>query len=254
LQRAEHKTILITGASSGIGKACAIALAQEGARLILFARRLDKLQALKLELENNYQTKVYIAQCDVTKEQSVHNALTQLPDEFQTIDVLINNAGLAVGLEKMHEGLFADWDQMIDTNIKGLLYMIRQILPGMLARNKGHVINLGSTAGHQTYPGGSVYCATKSAVTAITKTLNHEVAGSKIRVTEIAPGMVETEFSVVRFKGDKVRADKVYENVTALTANDIADAAVYAITRPDHVNIAQIILYSTDQPMANRPG
>jgi 3-hydroxy acid dehydrogenase/malonic semialdehyde reductase len=250
----KNKTILITGASSGIGQACAVALAQQGEKLILSARRGEKLQALALDLKNTYQSEVHIFECDVTDQDAVQQALVQLPVAFQSIDVLINNAGLALGLEKMHEGILKDWDQMIDTNIKGLLYMTRQVLPGMLQRNAGHVINIGSTAGHQTYPGGSVYCATKHAVHALTKTLNQEVAGTKIRVTEIAPGMVETEFSLIRFKGDAVRANKVYENVTPLTAIDVADAAVYAITRPAHVNIAQIILYSTDQPMAYRPG
>lgn len=248
----ENKTILITGASSGIGQACATQLAAAGARLILTARRGEKLQALAQDLRNQYQTAVYIFPCDVTEQAAVQAGLSQLPEAFQDIDVLINNAGLAAGLDKMHESMLDDWEQMIDTNIKGLLHMTRQILPKMLQRNKGHIINLGSTAGHQTYPGGSVYCATKYAVHALTKTLNQEVAGTKIRVTEISPGMVETEFSLVRFKGDATRANKVYENITPLCAQDVADAIVYAITRPQHVNIAHIMLYSTDQPAAFR--
>lgn len=253
MRRCEHKTVLITGASSGIGQACAFALAQEGARLILCARRAEKLQQLALDLQKNYQSVVHVFSCDVSDPQQVQQAITQLPAAFQAIDVLINNAGLALGVDKMHEGLHEDWDQMIDTNIKGLLYMTGEILPGMLTRGAGHVVNIGSTAGHLTYPGGGVYCATKYAVHALTRTLNQEVAGSNIRVSEIAPGMVETEFSFIRFKGDALLANKVYENITALTAQDVADAVAYAITRPPHVNIAQIMLYSTDQPMAFRP-
>jgi 3-hydroxy acid dehydrogenase / malonic semialdehyde reductase len=254
MQRCLNKTILITGASSGIGQACARLLAEEGANLILSARRIEKLQALAKELQQTHPIAVHVMQCDVRDRAAVQQAVSQLPVAFQTIDVLINNAGLALGLGKMHDAEFEDWDQMIDTNIKGLLHMTEQILPRMLQSGQGHVINLGSTAGHQTYPGGSVYCATKSAVQAITKTLSQEVAGTKIRVTEIAPGMVETEFSLIRFKGDKDRADKVYENITPLCANDVADAIVYAITRPAHVNIAQMVLYSTDQSAAFRPG
>lgn len=250
----KDKIVLITGASSGIGRACATQLAKAGATLILMARRLERLQEFAQELQQTYQARVHVFQCDVTDKNAVQQTVSQLPISLKNIDVLINNAGLAAGLEKMHEGILNDWEQMIDTNVKGLLYMTREILPGMLQRNSGHVINLGSTAGHQTYPGGSVYCATKSAVNAITKTLSQEVAGTKIRVTEIAPGMVETEFSLVRFKGDETRAKKVYENLTPLSADDVADAIMYAITRPKHVNIAQILLYSTDQPVAVRPG
>ncbi len=251
--RCQNKTILITGASSGIGQACAIALAKEGARLILSARRGEKLKTLAHELQKTYHNEIHTFTCDVRQQATVEKSLNELPTQFQTIDVLINNAGLAVGLEKMHEGILEDWDQMLDTNVKGLLHMTRKILPGMLERNAGHIINLGSTAGHRTYPGGSVYCATKYAVNALTKTLNQEVEGTKLRVTEIAPGMVETEFSLVRFKGNVDRAKKVYEQITPLTPEDIADAIVYAITRPPHVNIAQIILYSTDQPTQFRP-
>ncbi len=252
--RCENKTVLITGASSGIGLACASELAKEGARLILSARRSEKLQALALDLQETYQSAVHTISCDVRDRKAVQHALMQLPEAFQTIDVLINNAGLALGLDKMHAALSSDWDQMIETNIKGVLHMTEYVLPKMLARGVGHVINIGSTAGHQTYPGGSVYCATKYAVAALTRTLSQEVAGTKLRVTEIAPGMVETEFSLIRFKGDQTRAQKVYENITALTPRDVADAIVYAITRPAHVNIAQILLYATDQPAAFRPG
>ncbi|HLF67099.1 MAG TPA: SDR family NAD(P)-dependent oxidoreductase, partial [Gammaproteobacteria bacterium] len=216
MRRCENKTVLITGASSGIGQACARELAREGAKLILSGRREEKLQALAAELQQTYHSTVHQLICDVQNRDAVQQALRQLPESFQTIDVLINNAGLALGLDKMHDAQSRDWDQMIDTNIKGVLYMTEYVLPKMLARNAGHVINIGSTAGHHTYPGGSVYCATKYAVNALTKTLSQEVAGTKLRVSEIAPGMVETEFSLIRFKGDQTRAQKVYENITPL--------------------------------------
>lgn len=253
MQDCTDKIVLITGASSGIGEACAIALAALGAKLILTARRSEKLQQLAAHLEKTYQAQVTIFSCDVTDPDDVQQNLAQLPPEFQAINVLINNAGLAVGLERLHEGNFDDWNRMIDTNIKGILHVTRYVLPGMLARKAGHIIQLGSTSAYQTYPGGGVYCATKHAVNALSKTLTQEVAGTPLRVTEIDPGMVDTEFSLVRFKGDKVRAQKVYEKMVPLIGADIADAIVYAITRPAHVNIAQMMLYAVDQPMAFRP-
>lgn len=252
-QKSLHKTVLITGASSGIGQACAFQLAALGARLILVARRFDRLQTLQKELEEKFNVNVHIAQCDITDHQAVEKMIAKIPSEFLPIDILINNAGLALGLDKAHEANLLDWEQMIDTNIKGVLYMTRAILPSMLTRNSGHILYLGSTAGHQNYPGGSVYCATKSAIHSMAKNLNQELVGTKIRSTEIAPGMVETEFSLVRFKGDESRAKKVYAELMPLTPDDVADAIVYAITRPEHVNIAQILLYSTDQALAVRP-
>ena len=245
--------VLITGASSGIGEACAKAFAQQGAKLVLTARRIEKLQTFADHLRHTYQAQVAIFQCDVRDPDSVQQGLAQLPADFANITVLINNAGLALGLEKMHEGNYQDWNQMIDTNIKGILHVTRQILPGMLARHKGHIIQIGSTSAYMTYPGGSVYCATKHAVQALTKTLSLEVAGTPLRVTEIDPGLVETEFSITRFKGDTKRAEKIYENMTPLSGEDIADAILYAVTRPAHVNIAQIMLYPVDQPQAMRP-
>lgn len=247
-----NKVALITGASSGIGAACAHALAQQGAKLILLARREDKLQQLAEHLTQTYGSEVISFACDVTVPDSVKKILTQLPANFSAVDLLINNAGLALGLDPMHEAQLQDWDQMIDTNIKGLLYVTRHILPIMRTRNMGHIVNIGSTAGLSAYSGGSVYCATKHAVHALTKTLSLEVAGTALRVTEIDPGMVETEFSVIRFKGDNARANKVYENLTPLTAQDVADAILYAVTRPAHVNIAQMVLYPVDQPAAVR--
>jgi NADP-dependent 3-hydroxy acid dehydrogenase YdfG len=243
----QSKTILITGASSGIGEACAMALATQGTKLILVARREGRLKAIAETLKES-GAQVLTQVLDVRDHDAIESFIKHLPAEFADIDILINNAGCALGVDTVADGPLKDWDDMIDINVKGLLYMTRAFLPSMLKRKHGHIVNIGSTAAHNVYTGGSVYCATKHAVNAITKTMQLEVAGTGVKVTEIDPGAVETEFSVVRFKGDEAKAKKVYENMKApLNAGDVADAIVYAVTRPAHVNIAQILLYSVHQ-------
>lgn len=241
----KEKTVLITGASAGIGLACANLFAKEGSNLILFARRMEKLESLKKELEKNYGIKVQIKQVDVRDRRQVAEATENLPP----IDVLINNAGLAKGIEKIQEGYFEKWDQMIDTNVKGLLTVTRHILPGMIERNQGHIINIGSIAGHETYPGGNVYNATKFAVKALTRAIRMDLHGYKIRCSSVDPGMVETEFSIVRLD-DEQKAKKVYEGFNPLTAEDIADTVYYVASRPVHVNIQDVVIMPTDQASA----
>jgi len=239
--------VFITGASSGIGAACAKEFAKLKAKLILCARRLDALNNLSAELIEKHQVEVKCLPLDVRDYSGIQTTLANLPAEWQAIDILINNAGLALGLESLESGKVEEWEQVIDTNVKGLLYVTREILPQMVAKNSGHIINIGSTSAHDVYANGSVYCATKFALRAITKGLRLELAGKKIRVTEVDPGMVETEFSEVRFRGDKARAKKVYENVEALTAEDIADAIAYCATRPLRVNVNELILTPADR-------
>lgn len=240
------KIALITGATSGIGEACARKFAEGGYNLILTARRADKLKAIKAELENE-GAKVKLLVFDVRCAEAAKTAVESLEEEWQTIDVLINNAGLALGLEKEYEGDTEDWNTMIDTNIKGLLTMTRLIVPGMIKRNNGHVINVGSVAGDAAYAGGNVYCATKAAVKAITDGLRIDVAESAVRVTNLKPGLVETNFSNVRFHGDNERADNVYKGITPLTGADIADVAFYAASAPKHVQIAEVLILATHQ-------
>jgi serine 3-dehydrogenase len=244
------KTVLITGASAGIGAACARAFAREGGRLVLAARRTDRLQALAEELRAEHGTECHLIALDVRDARAVAETLGGLPAEWAEVDVLVNNAGLGRGLEKVQEGTTEDWDVMIDTNVKGLLYATRALTPGMVARGRGHVVNIGSVAGHEVYPGGAVYCATKHAVDAITRGLRMDLLGTGVRVSTVDPGMVETEFSVVRFKGDEERARRVYANMNPLTPDDIADAVLWCATRPPHVNIDEIILKPTDQASA----
>jgi 3-hydroxy acid dehydrogenase / malonic semialdehyde reductase len=245
----DNKIILITGASSGIGAACARLLAREGARLILLARRGDRLEALVDELVSSGidRSQLYTVTADVTDRVQLETALAKLPELWLRIEILINNAGLSRGLNKLHEGEIQDWEEMIDTNVKGLLYVTRAIVPGMVARGCGHVVNLGSIAGHQTYPQGNVYCATKAAVRSISEGLKIDLLGTPIRVTSVDPGLVDTEFSTVRFHGDTSRAAAVYQGLTPLTAEDIADTILFCITRPAHVNISEILLVPTDQ-------
>jgi serine 3-dehydrogenase len=242
--------VLVTGASAGIGAACARAFAGAGARLLLAARRAERLEALAAELRDAHGTESRLLELDVRDAEAVAAVLGGLPAEWAEVDVLVNNAGLGRGLEKAHEGSPADWDEMVDTNVKGLLYVTRAVLPGMVARGRGHVVNIGSVAGHEVYPGGAVYCATKHAVGAITKGLRMDLLGTGVRVSTVDPGMVETEFSVVRFHGDRERADRVYAGMTPLVADDIADAVLWCATRPPHVNIDEIILKPTDQASA----
>jgi 3-hydroxy acid dehydrogenase / malonic semialdehyde reductase len=242
----ENRIAFVTGASSGIGEACARALAAEGARLVLAARREERLEGLAAELK----TQTHLVTLDVRDRAAVERAVAELPAEWAAIDVLVNNAGLGRGLDKLHEGSVDDWEQMIDTNVKGLLYVTRAVVPGMVARGRGHVVNIGSVAGHEVYPGGNVYCATKHAVDALTKGLRMDLVDTPLRVSTIDPGLVETEFSVVRFHGDADRARKVYENIEALTGADIADAVVYCVTRPPHVQINEIVITPTNQASA----
>ena len=246
----KDKIVLITGASSGIGAACAQTFAAAGARLILTARRFDRLKQLAADLEQQFQTSSHLLECDVSDSAAVTTALEGLPDNWASIDVLINNAGLSRGLEKLYQANLQDWEEMIDTNIKGLLYVTRAIVPGMVSRNHGHVVNIGSIAGHQTYPGGNVYCATKAAVRALSEGLKMDLLGTPIRVSSVDPGMVETEFSQVRFHGDHDRASTVYQGVTPLTPADIAEIVLFCVTRPPHVNISDLIVLATAQASA----
>ena len=237
---------LITGASSGIGEACARKFAEGGYDLILTARRAEKLAGLKAELEAE-GTKVKTLTFDVRDAEAAETTVDSLEPEWRKIDVLINNAGLALGLDKEYEGDPDDWNTMIDTNIKGLLTMTRLIVPGMVERNEGHVINIGSVAGDAAYAKGNVYCATKAAVKTITDGLRIDLAETAVRVTNLKPGLVETNFSNVRFHGDNQRADNVYKGITPLTGADIADVAFYAASAPKHVQIAEVLILATHQ-------
>ncbi len=244
------KVVLITGASSGIGAATAGAFAEAGAKLLLCARRLDKLKALEPSLKEAGAQAVHSAELDVRDRAAVNALLGEsgsLPAEWQAIDILINNAGLSRGLGKLYEDDPENWEEMIDTNTKGLLYVSRTVVPGMVQRGRGHVVSLGSTAGHQTYAGGAVYCATKAAERVLSEALKLDLMGTPVRVTSVDPGMVETDFSTVRFRGDAARAAKVYENITPLQAADVADAILWAVSRPAHVNIHSILMTSIDQ-------
>ena len=240
-------TVLITGASSGIGAACARAFAAAGARLILAARRTERLEALSAELSGAHGTEALLLALDVRDPGVVTRVLEDLPAEWSAVDVLINNAGLSRGLNKLHEGELRDWEEMIDTNVKGLLYVTRAVVPGMVARGAGHIVNIGSIAGHEVYPRGAVYCATKFAVDAITKGLRLDLFGSPIRVSTVDPGLVDTEFSLVRSRGDEAQARKIYEGFQPLTPEDIADTVLYVATRPAHVNIDEVIIKPTAQ-------
>lgn len=249
--RCKDWRVLITGASSGIGRATAEMFAKEGAKLVLCARSTDKLTALCDDLNSQHQTETYTLTMDVRDRDAVQNALEGLPSEWQQTDVLVNNAGLALGFEKLHEGNVDQWEQMIDTNIKGVLYVSRYVIGKMMERQKGHVINIGSASGHEVYSGGVVYCATKFGLRAISEGMKMDVHGTPIRVTSIDPGMVNTQFSATRFEGDQVKADAVYEGMTPLCSEDIADAVVYAATRPAHVDVREMIIMPTDQTAAH---
>lgn len=242
----EKKIVFITGATSGIGEGCARKFAQGGYDLILTGRNKDKLDKLKEELEHD-GTNVLTLCFDVRERDAAQKAVDGLPEEWKNIDVLINNAGLASGLEPEYEGDYDDWDKMIDTNIKGLLTMTRLIVPGMVSRNKGHIINIGSVAGDAAYAGGNVYCATKAAVKALTDGLRIDVADYNIRVTNIKPGLVKTNFSNIRFHGDTERAENVYKGIKPLTGDDIADVCFYAASAPEHVQIAEVLVLATHQ-------
>lgn len=245
------KIALITGATSGIGEACARRFAEGGYDLILTGRRAEKLEAVKAEIEAvNTQSgpaKIKTLTFDVRYAEAARAAVESLEDDWRAIDVLINNAGLALGLEKEYEGDADDWNTMIDTNIKGVLTMTRLIVPGMVKRNAGHIINIGSVAGDAAYAGGNVYCATKAAVKAISDGLRIDLAESAVRVTTLKPGLVETNFSNVRFHGDNARAENVYKGIKPLSGADIADVAFYAASAPEHVQIAEVLILATHQ-------
>jgi NADP-dependent 3-hydroxy acid dehydrogenase YdfG len=241
------KIVFITGASSGIGAATALAFAAEGARLLLAARRAAKLaEVASLALERGAPA-VHSIDLDVRDYRAVQDAIDSLPAEWAEIEILVNNAGLSRGLDKFYVGKIEDWDEMIDTNVKGLLYVSRAVVPGMVARGRGHIINMGSTAGEISYPNGAVYCGSKAAERAVNDGMREDVLGTPVRVTSIDPGMVETDFSLVRFHGDEERAATVYKGLTPLKPEDIADAIVWAASRPAHVNIARVSITSIHQ-------
>jgi len=246
----KDKIVFITGASSGIGQACARLFAQLGVNLLLCARRIELVEDLAQQLTHEYGINAYAFKLDVRNHNQVKEALAQLPAKWQQIDILVNNAGLAAGLDHIQDGDIQDWEDMIDTNVKGLLYVTRQIAPLMVARNAGHIINIGSIAGHQVYPKGVVYCATKHAVGVISDGLRLDLFGTKIRVSTVSPGAVETNFSVVRFKGDEQRAAAVYEGAEVLTPEDVADAVIYCATRKPHINISEVLIMPTAQAAA----
>ncbi len=241
------KIVFITGASAGIGAATAMAFAAEGCKLLLAARRAGKLAEVALRARERGAQSVYSIDLDVRDYRAVQTAIDELPEEWAEIDILVNNAGLSRGLDKLYVGRIQDWEEMIDTNVKGLLYVTRAVVPGMVVRGRGHVINLGSTAGEMTYPNGAVYCATKAAERAINDGLRQDVLGTPVRVTSVDPGMVETDFSLVRFHGDAERAAKVYKGVQPLTAEDVAETIVWAAGRPAHVNIARVLMTPVQQ-------
>lgn len=237
------KTVLITGASAGIGEAIAREFSAAGSRVILAARRKERLEKLQGALSGE----CYLLELDVRDNDAVKAALASLPAAWQKIDVLVNNAGLSRGLDPIHEGKFDDWEEMINTNIKGLLYITRAVTPGMVSRGRGQIINIGSIAGHEVYPRGNVYCATKHAVDALTKGMRLDLVDTPIRVCTVDPGLVETEFSMVRFRGDNERAAGVYQGFQPLTGRDIAEAVVWTAGRPAHVQVAEIIILPTAQ-------
>ena len=241
------KIVLITGATSGLGAAIARKFAENGDHLILTGRRENRLDSITRELIKTYHVEILPLIFDVRKLKEVEDALEILPENWRNIDVLINNAGLAVGLDPIHEGVIDDWERMIDTNVKGLLYMSRVFVPLMVARKKGHIINIGSIAGKEVYPNGNVYCGSKFAVDAISKAMRIDLLPHHIKVTQVAPGAVHTEFSLVRFKGDQKRAEAVYNGFRPLIASDVADVVYYVTTLPEHVNINDLVIMPTAQ-------
>jgi 3-hydroxy acid dehydrogenase/malonic semialdehyde reductase len=238
---------IVTGASSGIGTACAKALAEKGANLALIARRKERIDALASEIQEKNKVNIHTAQLDVRDRSAVQSWVDALPNEFKAPDILVNNAGLARGFSKIQDGSFQDWDEMIDTNIKGLLNISRTLLPNMVERKKGHVIHIGSIAGHEAYPSGNVYCATKHAVAAINRSMGIDTLGTGVRSSSVDPGFVITEFAEVRFHGDSDKANAVYKGMKPLSADDVADAVVFCATRPEHANVREMILMPSAQ-------
>lgn len=242
----QGQVALVTGASSGIGAACAKTLAAAGVKLILAARRRERLEDLATQLQE-LGTEIHLLTLDVRDRAAVASALQALPEPWSKVDILVNNAGLSRGLDKLYEGSISDWEEMLDTNVKGLLYLTRFLVPEMVRQGRGHVVNIGSIAGHQTYPKGNVYCASKAAVRAISEGLKQDLLGTPVRVTVVDPGLVETEFSDIRFRGDQERAKTVYAGLTPLTPEDVADVVLYCVTRPPHVNVSEVLVLPTDQ-------
>ena len=243
----KSKTVVITGATSGIGEACAHAFAAKGSGLVLTGRRKEILEKMSAGIKSKYAVPVEIFSFDIRSSKAVSAFAGELEAKGLVPDVLVNNAGLAKGLSKLHEGNPDEWDEMIDTNVKGLLYVSRALIPGMVSRNYGHVVNIGSLAGRVVYPAGNVYCASKFAVDALNQAMNLDLAGTKIRVSLIEPGMVKTNFSMVRFSGDQARADSVYDGLHCLSAQDLADTVVYVVELPDHINIQSLLIAPVDQ-------
>jgi NADP-dependent 3-hydroxy acid dehydrogenase YdfG len=246
-----NKTIMVTGATAGFGKAIAVRFAENGFNIIITGRRKELLNKLEKELNPVGKIKVLSLNFDVRKKDEVESVIGNLPEEWKKIDILVNNAGLAVGLSHIQDGDTDDWDSMIDTNVKGLLYVTRAVAPLMVTRNKGHIFNIGSIAGKETYENGNVYCASKSAVDALSKSMRIDMLKNNIKVTLIEPGMAETEFSLVRFKGDEQKAKTVYKGIDALTADDIADVVYYCATLPDRLCINEIVITPTQQASVN---
>ena len=247
MENLKGKIVCVTGASSGIGLATARAFAVLGSDLLLMARRRERVVGLADKLSQEFHVRTLALELDVRDNTAVDKLFSSLPSSWKAIDILVNNAGLSRGLDKLQNGKIQDWDEMIDTNVKGLLYVTRAVLPGMVGRNAGHVINIGSIAGHQTYPMGNVYCASKFAVTGLSRGLKMDMLGTAVRVTSVDPGLVETEFSRVRFRGDTERASKAYAGMTPLMPEDIAEIVVFCATRPAHVNIGELLVTPTDQ-------
>lgn len=244
------KTVLITGGSSGIGRSCAHRFAKEGHTIIITGRRLERLESIASDLNTKYNSKVAVLAFDVAKRTEVQDAINNLPEEFKNIDVLVNNAGLALGLSPIHEGEPEQWETMIDTNVKGLLFVTHAVVPLMVANGRGHIINIGSIAGREAYSSGNVYCATKAAVDSLTKAMRIDLVTRGIKVTQVAPSSVETEFSMVRFAGDRDAADAVYQGYDPLTPDDVAEVVHYVTTLPPHVNINDLLIMPTAQASA----
>jgi NADP-dependent 3-hydroxy acid dehydrogenase YdfG len=244
------KTALITGATSGIGEATAYAFAEKGFNLILTGRRLDRLEKIADSLKKKYAVEIITLAFDVRNRQETENAINSIPENFKSIDILVNNAGLAAGLSHIQDGDIDDWERMIDTNIKGLLYVTRTVAPLMIAQGKGHIVNIGSIAGREVYENGGVYCATKHAVAALSQSMRIDMLENGIKVTNVCPGATETEFSIVRFKGDEARAKKVYDGYKSLTAKDIAEIITYIVTLPEHICINDILIMPAAQANA----
>lgn len=246
----ENKVVFITGASSGIGEACAEVFAGCGANLVLSARRIERIEEIANRIQEKYKVEVFTGKVDVQQKSEIDKFVENLPEKFKQIDILVNNAGLALGFAEFYNEDVSDWETMIDTNVKGLLYTTKKIVPLMIEKKSGHIINLGSIAGHQAYPKGSVYCATKHAVKAITESLRMDVIDKGIRVSSVDPGMVDTEFSNVRFHGDDQKAANVYNGLTPLAAKDIAEAILFCASRPPHANINEMVIMPSVQANA----